>query len=190
MEAAARETFLRLMAEYRGALARLASAYLTEPADRDDLVQEIATAIWQAIPRFRGDASERTWLYRIAHNTAITTSARVRRRFLTEAALDVDGPSRAAGVDDRVRRRFRTEAVLDDGFSTAAGVDDRLVHEQHRALLLARIRALPEGDRQVIVMHLEGLSHGEIGEVTGATPGAIATRLSRIRERLIHELQR
>ena len=165
MEAAARETFLRLMAEYRGALARLASAYLTDPADRDDLVQEIATAIWQAIPRFRGDASERTWLYRIAHNTAITTSA-------------------------RVRRRFRTEAVLDDGFSPAAGVDDRLVHEQHRALLLARIRALPEGDRQVIVMHLEGLSHGEIGEVTGATPGAIATRLSRIRERLIHELQR
>ena len=166
MEAAARETFLRLMAEYQGSLARLASAYLTDSADRDDLVQEIATAIWQAIPRFRGDASERTWLYRIAHNTAITTSARVRRRFLTEAALDVDGPSRAAGVDDR------------------------LVHEQHRALLLARIRALPEGDRQVIVMHLEGLSHGEIGEVTGATPGAIATRLSRIRERLIHELQR
>jgi RNA polymerase sigma-70 factor (ECF subfamily) len=165
MEAATRETFLRLMAEYRGALARLASAYLTDPADRDDLVQEIATAIWQAIPRFRGDSSERTWLYRIAHNTALTTAARARRRFRTETALDGD-------------------------FSTNAGVDERLVEEQHRKLLLARIRALPEADRQVTVLHLEGLSHGEIGEVTGATPGAIATRLSRIRERLIHELQR
>jgi RNA polymerase sigma-70 factor (ECF subfamily) len=107
------------MAEYRGALARLASAYLTDPADRDDLVQEIATAIWQAIPRFRGDSSERTWLYRIAHNTAITTAARVRRRFRTETALDGD-------------------------FPTNAGVDERLVEEQHRKLLLARVRALPD----------------------------------------------
>jgi RNA polymerase sigma-70 factor (ECF subfamily) len=55
---------------------------------------------------------------------------------------------------------------------------------------LARIRELPAADRQTMALHLEGLSHGEIGEVTGATPGAIATRLSRIRERLTHELQR
>jgi RNA polymerase sigma-70 factor (ECF subfamily) len=165
IEAAQRETFLRLIAEYQGALARLASAYLTDPADRDDLVQEIATAIWQAIPRFRGDSSERTWLYRIAHNTAITTAARVRRRFRTQAPLENDPP-------------------------TPAGVDERLMHEQHRKLLLTQIRVLPEADRQVIVMHLEGLSHAEIGEVTGAKRGAIATRLSRIRERLIHELQR
>jgi len=165
IEAATREMFLRLMDEYQGAMARLAGAYMNDPADRDDLVQEIATAIWQAIPRFRGDSSERTWVYRIAHNTAITASG-------------------------RVRRRFRTEAVLDEEFSSpAANVDERLVQEQQRALLLARIRALPEADREVIVMHLEGLSHGEIGEVTGATVGAIATRLSRIRERLIHELK-
>lgn len=165
IESAQRETFLRLMAEYRGALARLASAYLTDSADRDDLVQEIATSIWQALPRFRGDSSERTWLYRIAHNTAITTSARARRRFRSQAPLEHDPPA-------------------------PAGVDERMVHEQQRTMLLARIRALPEADRQVIVMHLEGLSHAEIGEVTGAKPGAIATRLSRIRERLIHELQR
>jgi DNA-directed RNA polymerase specialized sigma24 family protein len=41
---------------------------------RDDLVQEIALAIWKAIPRFRGDSSERTWVYRIAHNVAITSA--------------------------------------------------------------------------------------------------------------------
>jgi RNA polymerase sigma-70 factor (ECF subfamily) len=163
-----REMFLRLMGEYQGALARLAGAYMDDPADRDDLVQEIATAIWQAIPRFRGDSSERTWVYRIAHNTAISAAARVRRRSRTQVPLD--------------------EAV-DSVWRRPTGIDERLVQEQQRALLLARIRALPEADRQVIVMHLEGLSHGEIGEVTGATVGAIATRLSRIRERLIHELQ-
>jgi RNA polymerase sigma-70 factor (ECF subfamily) len=165
-EAAARETFLRLMDEYQGALARLASAYLSDSADRDDLVQEIATAIWQAIPRFRGESSERTWLYRIAHNTAITRAA-------------------------RVRRRARSEAVLDhDHVADAAGVDEHLIRQQRRQILFARIRELPAADRQTMALHLEGLSHGEIGEVTGATPGAIATRLSRIRERLTHELQR
>ncbi|MGD0616932.1 MAG: sigma-70 family RNA polymerase sigma factor [Bryobacteraceae bacterium] len=165
-EAAARETFLRLMEEFQGALARLASAYLSDSADRDDLVQEIATAIWQAIPRFRGESSERTWLYRIAHNTAITRAARVRRRARSEAALDHD---HVAG---------------------AAGVDERLIRQQRRQILMALIRELPDADRQAMTLHLEGLSHGEIGEVTGATPGAIATRLSRIRERLTHELQR
>ena len=151
------------MDEYQGAMARLASAYLDDPADRDDLVQEIATAVWQAIPRFRGDSSERTWLYRIAHNTAITVSSRIRRRSRAQVPLDEADASAWRGP-------------------TAE-------QEQQRRLMLARIRALPEADREVIVMHLEGLSHGEIGEVTGATPGAIATRLSRIRERLTHELR-
>ena len=160
---ARRERFLRLIDEYQGPLARLAAAYLDDTADRDDLVQEIAAALWQAIPRFRGDASERTWLYRIAHNTAITAAGRIRRRSRRQVPLD--------------------EA---DGSAWRAPTVER---DEQRRLLLERVRALPEADREVIVMHLEGLSHGEIGEVMGASPGAIATRLSRIRERLTHELR-
>ncbi|MBZ5522965.1 MAG: RNA polymerase subunit sigma-70, partial [Acidobacteriia bacterium] len=57
-----RETFLRLIAEYQGALRRLAAVYVTDSRDREDLVQEIAVALWQAIPGFRGESSERTWL--------------------------------------------------------------------------------------------------------------------------------
>ena len=44
-----RETFLRLISEYQGALRRLAAVYVTESRDREDLVQEIAVALWQAI---------------------------------------------------------------------------------------------------------------------------------------------
>ncbi len=39
-------------------------------------------------------------------------------------------------------------------------------------------------DRQVVVLHLEGLSYAEIEEVTGLSQGAVAVRLTRIRERL------
>src|SRR5271157_3657211 len=83
-----RETFLRLISEYRGAMRRLAAVYVNDSRDREDLVQEIAVALWQAIPKFRGEASERTWLYRIAHNTAITASTKLRRRGRTESEVD------------------------------------------------------------------------------------------------------
>ena len=54
--------FRRLLQTYSGALQRLASCYEENATLREDLLQEIYLALWQAIPRFRGDASERTWL--------------------------------------------------------------------------------------------------------------------------------
>ena len=34
---------------------------------------QIALGLWTALPQFRGDASERTWVYRVAHNTALVS---------------------------------------------------------------------------------------------------------------------
>ena len=47
-------------------------------SDRDDLLQDIAIALWQALPRFRGECSERTFLFRIAHNRVIAHLSRNR----------------------------------------------------------------------------------------------------------------
>ena len=63
--------FAELLGQYEGALWRLAAGYVDQSADREDLFQEIAVALWQALPRYRGGASPRTFVYRIAHNTAI-----------------------------------------------------------------------------------------------------------------------
>src|SRR5262252_2549354 len=87
-ETSQRDTFLQLMEQYEPALRRLAGAYLQQGADRDDLFQEIAVALWQAIPRFRGESSQRTWLYRIAHNVAITAATRVRGRGRREEPIN------------------------------------------------------------------------------------------------------
>src|SRR5215469_11987907 len=72
--------FDRLVAANGPALARLAASYTNTLSDRDDLLQEIAMALWQALPRFRGECSERTFLFRIAHNRAVEHLARSRRR--------------------------------------------------------------------------------------------------------------
>lgn len=163
-----RETFLRLIGGYRGAMRRLAAVYVNDSRDREDLVQEIAVALWQAIPKFRGEASERTWLYRIAHNTAITASTKLRRRGRTESAVD----------------------ELPEPAAESSHGDEQLIESQKRAWLMRAIRDLGAVDRQIVTLHLEELSYREIQEITGMSEGAIATRLSRIRERLAEEIRK
>ena len=57
-----KEAFLDLVDRYGRALRRLTQVYVQSAADQEDLFQEIVLAIWTALPRFRGDSSERTWL--------------------------------------------------------------------------------------------------------------------------------
>jgi RNA polymerase sigma-70 factor (ECF subfamily) len=100
--------FEALMVEYDRPMRRLCGAYASRAMDREDLFQEIFLAVWRALPAFRGDASVRTWLYRIAHNVALTWQTRHRRRHAREAAFDEDTRP-AAEID--VRRFELTRAV-------------------------------------------------------------------------------
>jgi len=161
---------------------RLAAVYVNDMRDREDLVQEIAVALWQAIPKFRGEASERTWLYRIAHNTAITASAKLRRRGHREAAIEDPPGHRHDGSDSE----FAEPGVA----SKEKPGDDRLIEAQRHQWLMRAIRELPASDRQIVTLHLEELSYREIQEITGMTEGAIATRLSRVRDRLAEQIRK
>lgn len=141
------------------ALRRVAAAYEAEAARREDLFQEICLAIWQALPRFRGESSERTFVFRIAHNRGLTHRSRRRANpvDLEEAEPVADprpGPEAEAGEAQR-RERLRS-AVLD----------------------------LPLEPRQVISLTLEGLSPREIAEILGITENNAAVRLSRARRAL------
>jgi RNA polymerase sigma factor (sigma-70 family) len=79
--------FSELMEAYAGPIRRLCAAYAAGGADREDLFQDIFLAIWRALPGFRGESSVRTWLYRIAHNVALTWQTRDRRRHSRETPL-------------------------------------------------------------------------------------------------------
>jgi RNA polymerase sigma-70 factor (ECF subfamily) len=83
------QRFEALMAADGAALTRLAASYARDAGDREDLFQEIAVAIWRALPRFRGECSERTFLFRIAHNRGIAHIAR-RRPPTIEAGEDLE----------------------------------------------------------------------------------------------------
>ncbi len=161
------DRFCELFEQYQPALRRLVAAYVTNSADREDLLQEIAAGIWKSLPGFRGESSERTWIYRIAHNIAIRRSSQVRARSSREPAIE-------------------------EKFDLAAGdssAEDALLLDEKRRALVDAIRALPLAERQIVTLHLEGLSAAEIEEVTGFTAGAVATRLTRIRQKLIERVQ-
>jgi RNA polymerase sigma factor (sigma-70 family) len=72
--------FTAVMDAYASPIRRLCTTYTESRADQEDLSQEIFLAVWRALPAFRGEASVRTWLYRIAHKVALTWRARDRRR--------------------------------------------------------------------------------------------------------------
>jgi RNA polymerase sigma factor (sigma-70 family) len=161
------DRFCGLFEQYQPALRRLVSAYVTNSADREDLLQEIAAGIWKSLPGFRGESSERTWIYRIAHNIAIRGSS-------------------------QVRSRSSREPHIEGSFDRAAGgssAEDLLLLDEKRRALIEAIQELPVAERQIVTLHLEGLSAAEIEDVTGFTAGAVATRLTRIRQKLTERVQ-
>jgi RNA polymerase sigma-70 factor (ECF subfamily) len=89
-ESAYKAQFSELMEVYAGPIRRLCAAYALSVPDREDLFQEIFLAVWRALPAFRGESSSRTWLYRIAHNVALTWQTRDRRRHSRETRLAGD----------------------------------------------------------------------------------------------------
>ena len=62
--------------------------------------------------------------------------------------------------------------------------ETKAVDRERRQRLWDAIRELPLPDRQIVVLYLEGLSAAEIETITGLSQGNVATRLSRIRQRL------
>jgi RNA polymerase sigma-70 factor (ECF subfamily) len=158
------EEFERVIAAHGAALRRLAATYTKGTSDRDDLLQDIAVAIWRALPNFRGESSERTFIFRIAHNRGIAHVTR-RRLPLTEA-------DELSGVVDR-------------------GPDPEAVFRQGQLgrRLFAAVQRLPLSYRQVISLTLEDLTYAEIAEVLGISEANVGVRLTRARHLLRQWLQ-
>jgi RNA polymerase sigma factor (sigma-70 family) len=158
------QQFESILAANGPALSRLAASYTNTLCDRDDLLQEIAFAIWQALPRFRGESSERTFAFRIAHNRGITYLARARAQAsesIDEEEMEVHDP--------------------------APGPESDLARRQRAGKLRQAVHRLPVAYRQVIMLTLEGLGYKEISEVLGISESNVGVRLNRARQ-LLHDL--
>jgi RNA polymerase sigma-70 factor, ECF subfamily len=144
---------------YGVALNRLAQAYEADPEVRRDLLQEIHLALWRSFEGFDAQCSLRTWVYRVAHNTATSHIIRQRRT----NALSFVGLEEVESLPDK-----------NDGERAA----DQLKALERLLKLVQRLKPL---DRQVILSYLEGMDAASIGEITGISPGNVATKIHRIK---------
>lgn len=154
--------------QFGSALARLARAYEADASMLDDLLQEIHLAIWRSFANYDGRCSLRTWVYRVAHNTAashVLKRTRLKRRPL--ASLE------------------EIEAVPD----CQPLLSEITAHNQALDRVFALIHQLDPFDRQIIVAYLEDMDASAIGEMTGLSPGAVATKIYRIKNILARRFQ-
>jgi RNA polymerase sigma factor (sigma-70 family) len=154
------DRFAALMREHGPGLGRVVASY-ARPADQDDLAQEVAMAIWNALPSFRGGCSLRTFVYRIAHNRSLTHLARRRAQGeeLTEVADRAPSPESSAAGRQDVERLF------------------------------AAIRSLTVPQRQVLTLALEDLTHAEIAACLDISLSNVAVRLNRARAALRQHME-
>jgi len=151
--------FADALRDHAGLVARVARSYEADAARCEELRQDIALALWRALPAFRGEASLATFVARIAHNRGIDHML-ARQRDPQGAALAEDWPDPLPEPVQRVE------------------IGER------QSRLLAAIRTLPLGMRQVVTLALEGFSHQEIASVLDIETNAVDARLSRARRRL------
>jgi len=148
------ELFAQVVREHDAMLRRIASSYEIRTHLAQELVQDIYIAIWRALPAYRGDASLRTFVARIATNRSLTHVAR---------ALKVPPFSQ---LDENI------PAPDTDPEAHVVALD-------RRAKLLRAMRTLPLAYRQTALLTLEGLTPTEVADVLGISVNAVAIRMSR-----------
>jgi RNA polymerase sigma-70 factor (ECF subfamily) len=155
-----------LVVEHGDAIYRLALSVVRDQALAEDVAQEALVKAWLALPTFRGDASLRSWLLRITHNTAISTLRR-RRAIVVDPN---DMPEQQTRVERSVESRVQGEVVMDQFVKALDTLDDL--------------------SRSIVVLReLEGLTYEEISEVLAVPMPTVKTRLLRARRRLSNVLR-
>lgn len=130
--------------------------YANAPDDLNDLFQEVVLNLWKSFPRYRGDSSLSTWVYRIAMNTCISFLRHSHARPQT-IPLTIDVASRLTEEESR------------------AGKLKELYH---------LINRLGVQERALIMLWLEERSYQEMADILGLSKANVAVKLLRTKEKL------
>ena len=150
------QEFLSVIREYERVIYKVCYLYTTPPATLNDLYQDVVLNLWKAFPKFRRECKISTWIYRIALNTCISFIRKEKNvpEFVT---LNREGD-------------WMTE-------------ENDPLQEMLRQLY-RMINQLGQLDKSIILLYLEDKSYDEISEITGLTVTNVATKLSRIKDKL------
>ena len=175
-EAAAYET---LVAEHSGDVYALLFRLTSDSEEARDLSQETFLRAFQNIDRFRGDASLKTWIYRIAIN-----QARNRWRWWRRRRRDVTVSLDA--TDEQREQPLAATLPSDDSLNPEKETLAREREGQLRDALSGLRRSYREA---VILRDVEGFSYEEIADTLQISIGTVKSRISRGRMELRRTLE-
>ena len=148
------QEFLSVIREYERVIYKVCYLYTTPNATLTTCIRSRAQ-LWRAYPKFRRECKVSTWIYRIALNTCISF-IRKEKNIPEIVTLSQDS--------DRMEESDETQAMLKQ--------------------LYRMINRLGPLEKSIILLYLEEKSYEEIAEITGLTVTNVATKISRIKDKL------
>jgi RNA polymerase sigma-70 factor (ECF subfamily) len=175
LQAGSEQGFAQLIDRYHQPLYSLIARSLQDPADASDITQEVFIKVFRNIGSFHGEASLRTWLYRIALREASNQRRWWSRHKRQEIAMD--GPGFASWDADGEGESLPLGATLADG---GCSPFDYAAQEEVRERVEAALRQVPAAFRTVVVLReIEGFGYEEIAEILQVNLGTVKSRLTR-----------
>lgn len=151
--------FSDLLEQHQGIVGKVTTTYCWHPDDRDELSQEIFTQLWRAFPSYDDTQLFSTWMYRVALNVSISW---VRR--------------------NSIRQRHMT--ALGDDVHEVADTSSDPAEDERIAFLRTFIDNLDPLNRALMLLYLDERSYRDIGEILGITETNVATKISRLKQRV------
>ena len=138
------------------AIYKVCYMYANGQDDLNDLFQETVLNLWKSYPRYRGDSTLNTWVYRIAMNTCITF---LRRSNARPQTIPMTG---------------NVAGLMEEEESKTGQLQE----------LYRLINQLGKLERALILLWLEERSYEEMADILGISKANVAVKLFRTKEKL------
>ncbi len=151
--------FVAFVNSHRKLIYKVFRMYCRDHAQIGDVEQEVLAQLWMAFPKYNNAYQPSTWIYRIALNTAISYYRREKKHHINRVDIDqtvfqLTAEHDNSELEEQIGRLYR---VMDD---------------------------FPELDRALLLLYLDDRSYEEIAQVLGITVTNVATKISRLKQRL------
>ena len=153
--------FIAIIQENEGLIYKVTKVYTCTKEDEQDLYQEIVYQLWKSFSSFRNESKISTWMYRIALNTSIAHLNKEKRK------------ANLVPINEVLLNKTDTSDTL---------------KEERVQLLYAHIQQLNTIEKGIILLYLEGKTYDEIAGITGFTSTNVGTRLGRIKQKIISQI--
>ncbi len=156
------QAFNRLVLLYQSRIYNLALNYVKTNEEAKDLAQDIFVTVFKSLPNLRDENKFSAWLHQLALNHCRNRYRKLRRRgYFNSTSVDDDFGAELAAPDDPSRN---------------------LEQKERNALVRATIAAMPEAEKEILILRdLQELSYEEISETLGVPLGTVKSKLNRAR---------